>query len=162
MRIKGIKKLNAHMNKFLSPFGLKCTFGSDFAYWTESELIQYTIFLHQDSDVYFSDFIKKEFDFSVTDIFLVSLLHEVGHYYTIDDFEEDELLEDEYAKAGLTRNPLITEKERNFRYFNLPVEYAATEWAIDFLRDNPSIYHQWGIMLEHFRHFYKKNNISLD
>ena len=162
MRIKGIKKLNAHMNKFLSPFGLKCTFGSDFAYWTESELIQYTIFLHQDSDIYFSDFIKKEFNFSVSDIFLVSLLHEVGHYYTIDDFEEDELLNDELIKDDLSNDQQITEKERNFRYFSLPVEYAATEWAINFLKDNPNIYHQWGIMLEHFRHFYKKNNISLD
>lgn len=162
MRIKGIKKLNAHMNKFLSPFGLKCTFGGDFAYWTESDLIQYTIFLHQDSDIYFSDFIKKEFNFSVSDIFLVSLLHEVGHYYTIDDFEEDELLNDELIKDELSNDQQITEEERNFKYFSLPVEYAATEWAINFLKDNPSIYHQWGIMLEHFRHFYKKNNISLD
>ena len=65
---------------------------------------------------------------------LWSILHEIGHYYTLDDVEEDD--EDDRVALALTTTAVAHNKKVQNRYFNMPSEWAATEWAIDFIKDN--------------------------
>lgn len=67
-----------------------------------------------------------------------TLLHEVGHHFTQDeDFGEDDIAERAMI-AVVDMNRLNDEGKVNvaMRYFDLPSEYSATEWAINFAREN--------------------------
>ena len=66
-----------------------------------------------------------------------SILHEIGHFYTWDEkFEdEDELLE----KYCYTHFPCETFEqcvEMQNAYFDMESEWEATEWAIEFAKEN--------------------------
>lgn len=56
-----------------------------------------------------------------------SILHEIGHYYTDDPDDENDLIQRIYY--GLVE---VEDDE----YYNLESEYAATEWAIEFIENN--------------------------
>ena len=65
--------------------------------------------------------------------FTLSLLHELGHCETQDDLPE----EDDREKACKMMEKYGKGDKRilNLMYFCLPDEYAATQWAIDWLSD---------------------------
>lgn len=68
---------------------------------------------------------------------LWSVLHEVGHHFT----QDDELYENDLemrAILALVPTPTTDEGYRNIAnmYFDLPSEYEATEWAINYVRNN--------------------------
>ena len=54
-----------------------------------------------------------------------TILHEVGHYFTENMFEED--------------TEIVYETDDLTAYFNLENEWLATEWAIDFILAHPII-----------------------
>lgn len=58
-----------------------------------------------------------------------SLMHEVGHFYTIDDIEEDD--------SDLRKLCCALGVESMEMYVNLPMERAATEWAVQWTEGNP-------------------------
>lgn len=68
-------------------------------------------------------------------LFFWTLLHEIGHHFTIDYCEEDEtevrtlcaMCSNEEAEKSVYIQDL---------YFNLESEWEATEWAIDFVKTN--------------------------
>lgn len=58
-----------------------------------------------------------------------SLMHEVGHFYTIDYIEDDDTdLRELCCALGV---------ESMEMYSNLPAERAATGWAVQWTQDNP-------------------------
>lgn len=64
---------------------------------------------------------------------LWTILHEIGHY------EMDEV-EDEETDNGMlyaTMVSFVDENYANQMYFNLPREWTATEWAIEWILLNP-------------------------
>lgn len=162
MKVKGIKKLTSHMDKFLKPFGLKSCLGADFSYHTITETIQFCLAIDENQNDFFVEFIEKNFDYKVRDIFLVSLLHEVGHHFTLEDFDDEEWNDDHLKKVFIEAT--ITEenyKEKSFQYFSLPIEFAATAWAIDYLKSHEKeVNRKWKEMLQHFNHFYKVNGAT--
>lgn len=164
MKLKGVKKLNSHMNKVLKPFGLKSALGKDFSYNVITEIVQYAIVVDEDQNNFFSEFIEKNFDYKVTDIFLVSLLHEVGHHFTVDDFDDAEWGFDHTQKVFIENS--INEdnyREKSFEYFSLPTEFAATAWAIEYLKNHEEeMYRRWNEMLQHIQHFYNRNGVIDD
>ena len=58
----------------------------------------------------------------------LALLHELGHLST----ERDEDFDRESAMALIK---LLPKEERNFAYFKMPDEKAATDWAIEWLQN---------------------------
>lgn len=60
------------------------------------------------------------------------LLHEIGHAYhprsSFENYDKEKAMEEIYEIAN-------TQVERQKLYMKLPDEYAATEWAIDWLKD---------------------------
>jgi len=69
-------------------------------------------------------FLLKEYGFTLTHAnwFVMSVLHELGHHYTIDYFSVDEW--------NKSQHPCENENE----HFYEPVERIATEWAIEYYR----------------------------
>lgn len=162
MKLRGTTKLKAHMTNFLRPFGLKAILGKDFAYYPVTEQVQFTLVMEDRADKIFRKFIADTFNYEIKDMFLFSLLHEVGHHFTIDDFEYEELDKEWKHKSRIEWE--IDEdnyNEKSIEYFSLPSEYAATAWAVSYMRDHEEeLFSRWRIMLEHFRHFYKINSVS--
>lgn len=65
-----------------------------------------------------------------------TILHEIGHYNTLDECEEDELLVRGYC--AMVDKSDVTEKVQDL-YFDLESEWLATEWAIDYLLDHQKL-----------------------
>lgn len=162
MKLKGVTKLTAQMNQFLRPFGVTSVLGPDFCYDPNSEKVQFTITMEEEADKMFFYFISETFNYKVKDLFLLSLLHEVGHHVTLDDFEDEEISADRKIKNRIAFEIDNDNYESKLlEYFNLPTEYAATAWAVSYMRAHEKeICKHWRVMLEHFRHFYKVNGVS--
>lgn len=66
-----------------------------------------------------------------------TILHELGHYYTLEDIDD---LEDEINTRILCATVPIEVAYANPNiqnmYYNLPSEWYATEWAIEFISNN--------------------------
>lgn len=101
------------------PINIKC--GDRFIYWNDgtNEVINYAIdSFDKESEKEFNDYIEKTYGVDMSKYsFIFSLLHEVGHYMTIEqvDVENENLL-----------RQIIKD---NNAYFNLESERLANDWA---------------------------------
>lgn len=68
--------------------------------------------------------------------FILSLLHEVGHIMTHNEELEEEYNKDTELLNYLEENELITKTDQCRLYVQLELERLATQWAIDFIKDN--------------------------
>ena len=118
--------LTKTINNFLEPFDCEAMMGTDFEYLLDSNIIVYSLITPKSSDDSFSAFAKKEFPNIEADTFLWSFLHELGHRETEDEFEDEEW--QEYMKTINSWHGTDDE------YYHLPIEYAATAWAADFMQ----------------------------
>ena len=108
-------------------------YGDDFYVDIPEEEITYTFKSYPETDELFSRFVKETFHEEIN-VFLISLLHEVGHIMTYSEEMHQERAFLYYA-LQLDYNP-DEEEEFNMAYFNIPSEYAATEWGVNFYRNN--------------------------
>ena len=116
------------LNDFLKPFDCVAYLGTDFCYHTATNSISIALFVTEEADRSFNDFIKTEFPKIDASLFIWSFLHELGHHETEDDFEDEEF--DEYMRRTSSKD--ITNEE----YYHLPIEYAATRWAGDYIQSH--------------------------
>lgn len=68
---------------------------------------------------------------------LWTTLHEIGHHFTLDDFDEEV---DYKARCALSNANLADYADPTdfaFQYFNLRSEWIATEWAINYIKKHP-------------------------
>lgn len=136
-------KLNALTTKLIrqwlkeNDFNCGCRLGSEFAY----DPCEYFITVSRNYDPqYDSDFMaflrglgmKTNFD-----VLTLSILHELGHFETLDTMSEKE-----YAKDIAQRENVISyitdNHKRNFTYWNLKSEYMANEWLVFFCENYPN------------------------
>lgn len=99
-----------------------------FSYEPTDEVITFTFEENHDSNVEWKKFLKEKFNFTLTaeNVFAMSILHELGHHYTVELFSED-VWETEATEKCLGD---LTSSERQQAYFNMNIELAATDWAI--------------------------------
>lgn len=72
-------------------------------------------------------------------IALMTLLHEIGHFYTLDEYYE-ETSEDILNEENSLRIRFMFDSGSDLmidQYFDMGSEWVATEWAIDWIRKNP-------------------------
>lgn len=106
-------------------------------YWYDNEKEAINVDLTDFDDMGFMRHLREVHKCDFVDDYplaLWSILHEIGHYYTLDDVEEDD--EDDRIALTLTTSEIANNKKVQDRYFNMPSEWAATEWAIQFVKDN--------------------------
>jgi len=133
--MKGLSKVEKIVNEFLEPFGLTGVLDTDFYYLYEEDEVHYAFATPERSFLAFLENAEKRFPQVHADIFLWSLLHEIGHSETGDDLTEDE---EEYSMKEKDRifQGAVPEDEQDELYFSLPDEYAATDWAGHYMMEH--------------------------
>lgn len=111
---------------------LTVVLGDEFTYIYVESTIIFGTEIYPEEQKLFCDHIKKTYGLDISqkeDYELFSLLHEIGHHFTMDD------LEDEDAENELLMRNLIHCIDdvaiANETYFNLPSEVLANDWAFD-------------------------------
>lgn len=134
------KVLNKKVSLFVQSFdeSLIAKLGTDFEYNFEKERVQFPLAIDDVHDAYFTEFIKKVFDYDVPNAYMMSLLHELGHHFTGFDFDDED--EEHYlTKVEEIQNKMLDNednKQLHFEYYSLPQEIAATAWAVNVYRNN--------------------------
>lgn len=129
--------LTNEVNKFLGNiFGLRAEPAIDFAFYPDADEdepdITYSLLVTEKTDETFRRFVKIAFDCDFDNIFVLSLLHEVGHAMTDEDWTTRQQADFANRKNGLNPDNEVD----LYNYYYTPDEYAATAWAIDFINDN--------------------------
>ena len=97
--------------------------------------------------------LKEDYDFDLTaeNVFIMSILHELGHCATVNNFTEEEWEFEYHLKNHIGDKVLAAAEkddydewfEQNQKYFLMPTEKAATDWAIEQYRANPVEIRKW-------------------
>lgn len=166
-KVKGKKKLNKAITKLVKPFGIsKAKLGTEFAYYFTDEHIEFQMTCGDWSDEMFDKFLEKEFGLVNPYPFVLSVLHEVGHHYTEDEFDEiySSLVDEKDRIGQLIREGGLSEavkEELEFQYFRLPDEYAATKWAVNyFTQHREECDKMYKKACKALCKFYKKNGVT--
>lgn len=125
------------VDDFLAPFGIDSDFDSDFSYDPTEERVYFTILISERSDRLFKEYITTHFNFENFNIFVMSLLHEVGHFYTLYNFSKEKRKEDKRLKRNIEKQLTKNDSDEVYSsYFDLDIEKAATAWAVDYYKNN--------------------------
>ena len=125
------------VDEFLSPFGCDSDFSSDFSYDPEDDRVYFSIIVSERADRLFKEYVSTHFQFETPSIFMLSLLHEVGHAYTLGTFSEMEMENAHDAKKLIeTALEMSNSDEIYSLYFDLKIEKVATAWAVNYYRNN--------------------------
>ncbi len=129
--LKSEKKLNQYLHSWFQAncgFDLDFELGTDFEYVYVDDLIRYAFVVPDDHDKMFFDVCREIApELESCDNFLLSLFHEVGHYITQEDFEDDEW--DDYNEKSDWGNDYNG-------YYHHPIEYEATRAGIELMLEN--------------------------
>jgi len=101
----------------------------------ECDIYEEKIYITTKKPQYFYDWLLSKIDFK-PNWFIIAILHEVGHIMTNTEELQDnrEMLYGLYSLAYKTKE--INEKEINLKYFEIPAEYEATMWGVEFYKNN--------------------------
>ena len=167
MKIKGKKKLNKAVTAQLAPFGIvKAKLGTTYCYFPPTEKIEFKLTENEIEDIWFEEFVKERFGYETNYPFILSLMHEVGHHQTIDEINGNFYLFCLQEKDRIENEMENTENEAEakkleWQYFNLPDEIMATQWAVNYMRNNPKeIKKMWKKIQKALQNFYIKNNVT--
>lgn len=166
-KIKGLKKLNKAVSAQLAPFGItKAVCGSEYSYLYEDNSITFKITDGTIEDIWFKEFVKERFDIKV-ESFILSILHEVGHSLANDEIEGAiyEFCTNEKNRIS-TEMQTANEKESKkleWQYFSLPDEIMATQWAVNWIKQNPKkVDKMWHEIQLALLKLYNENNVTED
>jgi len=128
--------LENNITRFVRKFGIKRSLYSEehsFVYWEESNVITFDIMWHYENDLLIN-FINEKYDANIEPWFFVfCILHEVGHHKTLHLLTEEDRYNERILRTlanvqGLNNTDTL--------YFNLPAEVLATDWAIEYMKNN--------------------------
>ena len=157
MRLKGLENIENILNNFLKEFDCEAEISSDFAYWSAKNLITVALTVSESNDRDFQEFCRKLEPSLQCDTFLLSFFHELGHHETIDEWEDDEYLDMMIQKEKINKMK-VSQKEKNFIYFNTPDEKRATEWGLTYIMNHSQeIALLWNNLQQAILKFYELN-----
>ena len=165
MKVKGVRKLNSVVSAQLKDFGIKRAVLSDeYCYMCNKEEVQFKLTTDIE-DEWLEEFIKERFGYVVPNIFIISLLHEVGHHFTYDDVDGSVLSFCEDEKARIESEIVTASDERSkaleWEYFNLPDEIVATAWAVKYAREHEDeMVEKWNTIAVALKEFYERNGLT--
>lgn len=117
-------------------FGCRVNLGYDFYYEPNEDKIVISRNYNENCDFDFMHCLralglKNNFD-SIT----LSVLHEIGHYMTIDDFSAKKWEKDSRKKDKLATR--YSGQKLNELYWECPTEKSANEWLVEYVNNNPN------------------------
>ena len=155
--MKGLSKITKLLNDFVKTIDeeLSIEEDSDFAYYPLSNKITYSLVVSEKNN---ADFMRSVEFFNPRvkcDIFLWSILHEIGHHETIDELSDTDLADSELIKFFVS-NGCVSEE----LYYECPDERAATGWAVQYAESHAAILAKfWEELQKAIMRFYKLNHI---
>lgn len=156
MELKGLAPIETILNDFLKPFNCTAKMGLDFSYNFITEEITYSLVeINQAGDIFLLD-AESRFPQVHAPLFLWSFLHELGHRITEDELEPKEIFESEMIKFHEAY-------DNDLFYFTAPDEYAATDWAGNYMIEHEQeVFELWEKLVPAIRNFYVVNNVIED
>lgn len=155
--MKGLSKITKILNDFVRTIDeeLFVKEDSNFAYYPSSNKITYSLVVSEKGDANFMKSVEFFNPKVKCDIFLWSILHEIGHHETIDELSDADLRNSEFIKF-LVAGGTIPEE----RYYECPDERAATGWAVQYAESHTAILAEfWKELQKAIMRFYKLNHI---
>lgn len=169
MKLKNVATINKILNEFLEEFDAVCDMGPDFCYWTSDSTIHYSLVVSDRHNTHFMNNFHRLAPDVQCDVFLASFLHELGHHETLHLIDEaDEAYCRDYKEMlhqRLDNEKPTAEVEADIyqQYFDLPDEYEATAWAIEYMRENADkVKELWEKVKVAIMDFYKANNVEVE
>lgn len=165
-KLKGKKKLNKAVSAQLAQFGIKdAKLSTEYSYMWKKERITYKL-TETIEDELFNAFVLDRFGYKVENTFIFSLLHEVGHHLANDEIDGAICDFCNKEKRRINKGMKIAETEEEvkileYQYFNLPDEIMATQWAVNYAKQNPlEVGVMWACIKQELEKFYKKNGLT--
>jgi hypothetical protein len=142
MNKKLLKQLNAFVKSFDS--NLSVVYSDDFFIEWETNRISVTLNMDATSDRFYNYLVREYIPKVELEVFIWSLLHEVGHFYTMEEAMSDEAYDESgFIRAMVTCDELLTDEQQEALYFNLIEEKMATIWAIEWAEENLEELNKW-------------------
>ena len=118
----------------LDPVDVCCAL--DWSYSEDEEQVAWSFLVNERQDKNFSKFFEEDLNCPVCNIFIYSLFHEYGHYVTMPSFSEGEIQVYRDAVNIIESADDIDMSARDFTYYRLPVELAASRWAVEYITEH--------------------------
>ena len=152
--ILGLEKLNATLNAFAEKFDCTVAPDTDFFCYLGQNKVTYALVVAEKNTNAFMRRVRHLYPDVKADVFLWSFLHEIGHIETCDDLDDDE-----WKNVIAIKERELTHEE----YFELPDEYAATEWAANYMRQHEKEIAQfWCSVQQNIMDIYLQNGLVLE
>jgi len=156
------KEITTYITKWLHKNGFECNaeIGTDFSFWSDTDTISCALVIN-DTHMNLFQKVADELGIEYTcDNFLLSFFHELGHFETLDEINERTYKASQRKKAKLETKEVYTEKDY-MTYYHLPEEIIATQWAVDFINENPNkVAKFWNGLQPLILKFYEVNNVN--
>lgn len=159
-KIKGIKKLNATIKKELEPFDVKVHYEGEFICDLVKKSVSYSFVSDTIEQKWMVEFVKKKFDYTPINHFMLALLHEVGHAKTTSialyNYSEKarKAIDKKMEKATTKKE----QKKVEWEYFMLPEEITATAWAVEYMKNHEKqVKKMWKNIEKEIFNVYEKN-----
>lgn len=154
--LKGIVKIDKVLNDFLEQFECTARLSTDFGYYHTENLITYALVEAETSKTSFMQSIERLKPNVTADVFLWSLLHEIGHHETM-----DYMTDKQEQTSNKIKNEIMKHKRPTSDYYNAPDENLATTWAVEYAETHTEeLLTFWNKLQKAIMDFYKENNIE--
>lgn len=130
----------------------------EFCYY-DDEIISISLSEDPEVNISWKEYLKKyhHFNLTVENVFIMSILHELGHHYTLPYFSDAQWEKEDKMKSKIEEK--ITKENAHacrIKYFQMPTEKAATAWAIEYYNANREKMKNWNHrFMCAIRHFMK-------
>ena len=157
MALKGVKRISRIINEFLKPFECTARMGTDFCYLYHKNLIFYSIvWMNNGAEDFLNSVLRLEPEVEA-DVFLWSLLHEVGHHETYDEISDEE---NDYCDD--TKKKIEEGELPNELYYDMIDERLATEWAVEYANTHKEeLKAFWEKLQPAIMDFYRLNKVEV-
>ena len=108
------------------------------AWWEEEIWVPINRKKQLDGDKEYLDFIESKYHFR-PNTYIISLLHEIGHLQTETEDLSNARAVEYYALETAFDDYAITKEEYYNQYFQIEAEILATNWAVNYYKNNSEI-----------------------
>lgn len=158
-----LERIDEIINDFVADFGCDAELDDSFCIYPDESTIAYTLVVGELSDIVWREYVQKTFGYAIENIFVFSLLHEIGHHFTMKNFSS-KVWRKEKARERRIEARLRKSKDENLdrkfylQYFDLPSERTATKWAVNYAKKNKDeLENFWNILNKELQKFYAEN-----
>ena len=132
--------------------------GEEFCYYPDQHIVQWGMFDSPKCDNHFQQFFDEYgLEYKAVSSFFLSVMHEVGHHMTLHYFSADERAADIVKKEITISDGTI---DTDYWYWELPTEFAANLWAIDYMNAHPEeMYELYELCAHYLQLIFNDDNI---